>query len=827
MVRPSGATRAMNAPMDSAPVLRYVRWNELALLGGVGYIAVMAAILPLSVPYFVMSLYLMVVSPILIYAGVLARTERAVAAVLAVAIFNWIAVAGVSAIVPFAVMVTQLTLILPTLLAAPYLRPGQLAALQTATVTATAAAAVTAALSPGIGVEELTPRWALDIAALFFLPATAGLALLVAWQSHQILARRRDDLARSRDRLSRAAAGQRQRIERALNRGPGLLLGNVHDKIEKAGTLAESDRPGAADLLGQVATELQEASVELRDMAHGIFPGELTEHGLAAALKTLALTTPIPVEVAVEGVGRYPPVVDTSVYFCCAQAVDNVRRYAGPEARATITLDGTGGGLSFTVEDTGAGCEPEQLRAGEGIAAMADRLHAIGGLLDVDGFPGEGVRIHGNVPVDAITTADEQPQPREPAAVHALAQAWTVLARLVGGGPPRGQDHHIEQGLRIQLLPTGASAIAVTAAYSVVRDGWLLVVAAVAAVAVVLLLVARRADHDGHRDRALLIQITACWAFAIAITVLAPFTVLYTAVIIAVPIVLAVPYLRDSFNFVIMGTVLAAIVIACCGRFSPGVGFDTLFPRWMVDGQNVVFLLVAATQFMYMVSLSHAAMIRNAELLRSSRIRVVATADAERQRIERDLHDGAQQRLVSSAIQARVAQRQLRTTTTPPAAVLAALSKELQATAADLQNLCRGIYPAELTENGLAAALHSLAARSPVPTAVTTAAEGRRLPADVEITIYFCCVESLQNCIKHAGAGVTVTITITESPGTIAFTVADDGPGAEPRVLSSGRGFTGMSDRLTAIGGALRARSAPGRGVAIEGCVPLAARLDG
>jgi signal transduction histidine kinase len=174
-----------------------------------------------------------------------------------------------------------------------------------------------------------------------------------------------------------------------------------------------------------------------------------------------------------------------------------------------------------------------------------------------------------------------------------------------------------------------------------------------------------------------------------------------------------------------------------------------------------------------------------------------------------------------------VAQRQLRTTTTPPAAVLAALSKELQATAADLQNLCRGIYPAELTENGLAAALHSLAARSPVPTAVTTAADGRRLPADVEITIYFCCVESLQNCIKHAGAGVTVTITITESPGTIAFTVADDGPGAEPRVLSSGRGFTGMSDRLTAIGGALRARSAPGRGVAIEGCVPLAARLDG
>ena len=96
----------------------------------------------------------------------------------------------------------------------------------------------------------------------------------------------------------------------------------------------------------------------------------------------------------------------------------------------------------------------------------------------------------------------------------------------------------------------------------------------------------------------------------------------------------------------------------------------------MVVGQNLVFLLVAATQFLYMVSLSHATMIRHAELLRSSRARVVATADAERQRIERDLHDGAQQRLVSTAIRARVAQRQLVTTAAPPAAVLTVLSEE-------------------------------------------------------------------------------------------------------------------------------------------------------
>ena len=185
---------------------------------------------------------------------------------------------------------------------------------------------------------------------------------------------------------------------------------------------------------------------------------------------------------------------------------------------------------------------------------MADRLHAIGGLLDVDGRPADGVRVHGYVPVDALTPTEEQAEPREPAVVRGLARAWTVLRRLVGGGQPRGQDHHIEQGLRVQLLPTAAAAIAVTAAYPILDDGWLLVVAAVAVVAVVLLLQARRADHGGHRDRALLIEIAACWAFAITITLLVPFTMLYTAVIIMVPIVLAVPYLRDSFNRVIIGT---------------------------------------------------------------------------------------------------------------------------------------------------------------------------------------------------------------------------------------------------------------------------------
>lgn len=816
MIRSPGA-----ASPESARVLQYVRWNELAVIGGIGYIAVMAAILPWSVAYVVMAAYLVAVSPILVYADVLARAERVVPAVLAVAIFNWVAIAGITAIVPFAVTVAQLTLVLPTLLAAPYLRPVQLAAMQTTTVAATGVAGLADALSPGIGVQELVPHWALDIAALLFLPVTAGLTLFVAWQSHQILARRSDDLAESRRRLSRAAAGQRQRIERALNRGPRRLLIDVRYKIEKVGSLAETDRRGAADLLGEVAAELQEVSVGLRDMAHGIFPGELAEHGLAAALKTLALTAPLPVEVTIDGVARYPEVVDTSVYFCCAQAVENVRRYAGPGARATIAVDGTGDGLSFTVEDTGTGCRAEQLLAGAGIAAMADRLHAINGRLRVDGRPGEGVRIHGHVPAEAIRPAGEETVPPEPALVSGLARAWTVLRSLIGGGRPAGQDHHIEQGLRVQILPTATAAIAVLAAYPILRYDWLLVIAAVAVAAVVLLLGARRADHVGHRDRALLIEIIACWIFAITITLLAPFNMLYTAVIIMVPIVLALPYLRDSFGRVVVGTVLGAIVIAICGRFSTGVGLDTITPRWMVVGQIVVFLLVAATQFLYMVSLSHAAMLRNAELLRSSRTRVVATADAERRRIERDLHDGAQQRLVATAIQARVAQRQLVTTATPPAAVLAVLNEELKATAADLWNLCRGIYPAELTENGLAAALRSLAARSPVPTAVTTGAGDRRFPADIEVTIYFCCVESLQNCIKHAGAGVTVTITVEASPETVAFTVADDGPGAEVHVVTAGRGFTGMVDRLAAIGGTVRARTSPGGGVAIEGRVPL------
>ncbi|HWT22780.1 MAG TPA: histidine kinase, partial [Solirubrobacteraceae bacterium] len=160
--------------------------------------------------------------------------------------------------------------------------------------------------------------------------------------------------------------------------------------------------------------------------------------------------------------------------------------------------------------------------------------------------------------------------------------------------------------------------------------------------------------------------------------------------------------------------------------------------------------------------------------LRRSRARLVAAADAERERLERDLHDGAQSRFVATALRLRLAQAKA-----PPgseiAAMLDAAIGELASGIDELRDLARGIHPAVLTQRGLEAALHSLAARAPVPVTVT-AALGARLPGSIEIAAYFAVSEAIANVAKHADA-THVTVDVRLAGGRLVVEVADDGRG--------------------------------------------------
>lgn len=207
------------------------------------------------------------------------------------------------------------------------------------------------------------------------------------------------------------------------------------------------------------------------------------------------------------------------------------------------------------------------------------------------------------------------------------------------------------------------------------------------------------------------------------------------------------------------------------------------------------------------------------EDLRASRARVVAAADAERRRVERDLHDGVQQDLISLAVRLGLL-RDAAGTSTPAdlEAGLDALAADVAAIVGQLRALAHGIYPPMLVQNGLDSALRSAARRA--PQAVTVDADGiGRLPGDIEAAMYFCCLEAIQNTAKHA-AGSDLTITLTRADRQAEFTAADDGPGFEVSAPGEGQGLENMRDRLGAVGGTLTISSSAA-GTTIRGSVPL------
>ena len=208
--------------------------------------------------------------------------------------------------------------------------------------------------------------------------------------------------------------------------------------------------------------------------------------------------------------------------------------------------------------------------------------------------------------------------------------------------------------------------------------------------------------------------------------------------------------------------------------------------------------------------------VRLVEDLRGSRARIVEAGARERLRLERDLHDGAQNRLVAIQIKLGLARDQAGAGTV--AARLDEIIEDAEAAIEELRALGHGIYPAELRTNGLDRALRSLAAAAPVRVRFAADGVGRYAPT-VEEAVFFCVREAIQNATKHAGEGARITLAIKRRDEGFEFEVADDGPGFDSREQSGGFGLASMRDRIAAIGGELEISSAPGQGAHIRGIV--------
>ena len=355
----------------------------------------------------------------------------------------------------------------------------------------------------------------------------------------------------------------------------------------------------------------------------------------------------------------------------------------------------------------------------------------------------------------------------------------------------------------------------------VLRSPWLLAIAGVCTAQCVVLGVAIRLARRGRYQQSITLVCFGNWATVSLVTLIVPDGMPVMLLLALVPVVFAEPYVgsRRGLIFTLI-TVGCVVGLAALARFQDLSHLDEHFPHAINSVYISVALPVLAVQILVIVWNNAAALRESEKLLAdrateltASRTRLMSAADDERRRLERDLHDGAQQYLVALAVLIQLARTAGHDRYQP---LLTEASELLETAIAEIRRLAHGIYPPLLVSGGLAQALPAVAARAPVPVQLNLKGLDR-YSASIETALYFCCSEALQNAAKHGGPGTTVTITANDNDRTLFLTIRDTGRGFDPATIGSG--LTNMTDRVSAIGGNLVIDTAPGCGTRVTAVI--------
>ena len=358
------------------------------------------------------------------------------------------------------------------------------------------------------------------------------------------------------------------------------------------------------------------------------------------------------------------------------------------------------------------------------------------------------------------------------------------------------------------------------------RSAWFLAIAAICTAQCLVLAVALALARRARYQQSITLACIGNWIAVFLITFVAPDLLPAMVLAALVPVVFAQPYMRWQrglvFAVITAGCVLA---LASVARFQHLAHFATPPPRWIERAfiiialpMNAFHILVIAWNNAAALAVSESMLAERAAEVEASRGRLVTAADEERRRLERDLHDGAQQHLVALAVLIQLARNAEQGKYQP---LLAEASGLLENAIAEIRRLAHGIYPPSLVSGGLPRALSAVAAHAPIPIQLDLQDLGR-YPASIEAALYFCCSEALQNAIKHGGPGTVVTITAHADARTLTLTISDTGRGFEPATV--GTGLTNMTDRVSAIGGKVKIDTAPGQGTRVTAVVETAAQ---
>lgn len=319
------------------------------------------------------------------------------------------------------------------------------------------------------------------------------------------------------------------------------------------------------------------------------------------------------------------------------------------------------------------------------------------------------------------------------------------------------------------------------------------------------------------------------WGVSIGVVAIAPDAFPIMVLNLIGPLITTAIYVgAQELRKMTVAAIVVSVVTALLGFRSEGTGVDEVMPEWFFQLVLIMYLaahvvvtaaLVMDANHVRLATLEQA-LESNVQLvaadgeLRNSRARVVAAGDEERVRIERNIHDGAQQRLVSLAVQLKLASQLQHRGTPITSETLDVLHDETREAIDELRELARGIYPSILAERGLADALRSLAHNATTAVRVECDDDLELLP-DVAVAIYFICAEALQNVAKHAGS-TSAHITVIRSAASLDVTITDDGKGFDAAPAATSRGMLNMTDRAGALGGEIEVTSQRGVGSSVN-----------
>jgi signal transduction histidine kinase len=390
-------------------------------------------------------------------------------------------------------------------------------------------------------------------------------------------------------------------------------------------------------------------------------------------------------------------------------------------------------------------------------------------------------------------------------------------------------------GLLRRILLVDAWVCAVSVAMllvvwaTVVDSAWVLVLAGFVAFACASIAFGLRPVAAGRLTAGVNHMAVANWGITVSVATIAPFAMPVMVIAALLPPVLVVPFVDHRLlrRYVAVSIVVATAAVTLA-TLQNVTGLDGEMPDWLEAGVLLAFTpvmaaLVAVIAFQNLSVLATAldeSVAARARLV-DAQTRLVTAFDAARRSIERDLHDGAQQRLTAVAIRLGRTHARAAREGAEVAGELQELRDDLAAARAELRRLAHGLYPSSLALEGLAAALRTAGDRLDRPVRIRDDVAGP-LPEAVQAAAYFCCLEAMHNVVNHAGRNVGIDIALTTGPtGELVFTVADGGAGFDPASAHEGHGLQNMRDRLGAFGGSLVVRSSADGGTVVTGTVPI------